>query len=70
VGGGGATEALDQGWEAAEAAVDGEQELWRSSSKMSRSGRRTRSRMGVRECKSESVGSSGMYFKSRRRHGK
>jgi hypothetical protein len=23
----------------------------------------------VRECKSESVGSSGMYFKSRRKHG-
>jgi hypothetical protein len=51
----------------AEAAVDGEQELRRSSGKTSRSGRR-RSRMGVRECKSESVGSSGTYFKSRRRH--
>jgi hypothetical protein len=52
----------------AEAAVDGEQELRRSSGKASRTGRR-RSRMGVRECKSESVGSSGTYFKSRRRHG-
>jgi hypothetical protein len=51
-----------------EAAVDGEQELRRSSGKASRTGRR-RSRMGVRECKSESVGSLGMYFKSRRRHG-
>jgi hypothetical protein len=68
VGGGGATEALDQGWEAAEAAVDGEQELRRSSGKASCTGRRRRSRMGVRECKSESVGSSGMYLKSRRRH--
>jgi hypothetical protein len=31
VGGGGASIALDQGWEAAEAAFDNEQELWRSS---------------------------------------
>jgi hypothetical protein len=69
VGCGGATGALDRGWEAAEAADNGEQELWRSSGKASRSGRRKRSKMAVRECKSESVGSSGTCFKSRRRHG-
>jgi hypothetical protein len=53
----------------AEAAVDGKQELRRISGKASRTGRRRRSRMGVRECKSEFVGSSGTYFKLRRRHG-
>jgi hypothetical protein len=68
VGGSSATGALDSGWEAAEAADDGEQELRRSSSEAWHSERRKRSRMGVRECKSESVGSSGMCFKSRRRH--
>jgi hypothetical protein len=69
VGGSSATEALDQGWEAAEAAVNGEQEIRRSSGKASRTGRRRRSRMGMHECKSESLGSSGMCFKSKRRHG-
>jgi hypothetical protein len=68
VGGGGATGALDRGWKAAEAVDDGEQELWRSSDKASRSGRRKRSKMGVCECKSEFVGSSGMCFKLKRRH--
>jgi hypothetical protein len=67
--GGDATGVLDCGWEAAEAANNGEQEVRRSSGGASCSGRRKRSRMGVRECKSESVGSSGMCFKSRRRHG-
>jgi hypothetical protein len=66
---GGATGALNRGWEAAEAADDGGQELRRSSGEAWRSERRKRSRMGVRECKSESVGSSGTCFKSRRRHG-
>jgi hypothetical protein len=66
VGCGGATGALTRGWEAAD---DGGQELRRSSGEAWRSERRKRSRMGVRECKSESVGSSGMCFKSRRRHG-
>jgi hypothetical protein len=69
VGCGGATGALNRGWQVAEAADDGGQELQRSSGKAWRSERRKRSRMGVRECKSESVGSSGMCFKSRRRHG-
>jgi hypothetical protein len=69
VGCGGATGALNHKWEVAEAADDGGQELWRSSSEAWRSERRKRSRMGVRMCKSESVGSSGMCFKSRRRHG-
>jgi hypothetical protein len=67
--GGGAVGVLDCRWEAAEAVVNDEQELRWSSSKASCSGRRRRSRMGVRECKSESVGSLGMNFKSRRRHG-
>jgi hypothetical protein len=56
-------------WEAAEAADDGGQELRRSSGEAWRSERRKRSRMGVRECKGESVGSLGTCFKSRRRHG-
>jgi hypothetical protein len=68
VGGGSATGAVDRGREAAEAADDGGQELWRSSSKASRSGRRKRSKMGVCECNNEFVGSSGMYFKLKRRH--
>jgi hypothetical protein len=68
VGGGDAAGVLDCEWEAAEAANDGEQELRWSSGGASRLGRRKTSRMGVRECKSESVGSSGMCFKSRWRH--
>jgi hypothetical protein len=68
VGGGDAAGVLDCGWEAAEAVDDGEQELRRSFGGASCSGRRKRSKMGVRECKSQSVGSSGMCFKSRRRH--
>jgi hypothetical protein len=68
VDGGGATGALDRGWEVVEAADDGEQELWWSSGKASRSGRRKRSKMGVCEWKSEFVGSLGMCFKSKRRH--
>jgi hypothetical protein len=66
VGCGGATGALNRGWEAAEVADDGGQELRRSSGEAWRAERRKRSRMGVRECKSESVGSSEMCFKSRR----
>jgi hypothetical protein len=68
VGGSDATGVLECGWEAAEAADDGEQELQRSSGGASCLGRRKRSKMGVHECKSESVGSSGTCFKSRRRH--
>jgi hypothetical protein len=70
VGGGGATGALDQGWEATEAADDGEQELRRSSDEASRSGRRKAMQMWVRECKRDCTGSLGMCFKSRRGHDK
>jgi hypothetical protein len=51
VGCGVATGALNRGWDAAEAADDGGQELGRSSGEAWRSERRKRSRMGVRECK-------------------
>jgi hypothetical protein len=64
----GATGALNCGWEVAEVADDGGQELQWSSGEAWHSERRKRSRMGVHECKSESVGSSGTCFKSRRRH--
>jgi hypothetical protein len=70
VGGGGATGALDWGWEVAEAADDSVQELRRCSSGASRSGRRKAVQMWVCECKRECTGSLGMCFKSRRRHGK
>jgi hypothetical protein len=69
VGCSGAVGVLACGCGAAEAADDGGQELRQSSSEVWRSKRRKRSRMGMRECKSESVGSSGTCFKSRRRHG-
>jgi hypothetical protein len=39
VGGGGASRALDRGWEAAEAAVDGKQELRRRSGEVESSGK-------------------------------
>jgi hypothetical protein len=68
VSGGGATGALDRGWETAEVADDGEQELWRSSGGVSCSGRRKAVEMQVRECKSEFVESSGTCFRSRRGH--
>jgi hypothetical protein len=45
VGGGGTAGALDRGSEAAEAAVDGEQELRRSSGRASRAGRRKATEM-------------------------
>jgi hypothetical protein len=66
VSGDGATGALDQGWETAEAADDGEQELRRSSGGASCSGRRKAVEMQVRECKSEFMESSGTCFRSRR----
>jgi hypothetical protein len=68
VGGGNAAGVLDRGWEAAGVAVDSEQELRRSSGGASRKGRRKAMEMQVRECKSEFVKSSGMCFRSRRRH--
>jgi hypothetical protein len=69
VGCGGAVGALAGGCGAAKAADDGEPRQRRSSGEAWRSERRKRSRIGVRECKSESVGSSWTCFKLRRRHG-
>jgi hypothetical protein len=65
----GAAGALDPGWEAAAAAVDGEPRQRRGSGKVWSSGKRKAVEMQVRECKSEFVGNSRMYFKSRKRHG-
>jgi hypothetical protein len=70
VGGGDAAGVLDRGWETAEAADDGEQELRRSSGGASCSGRRKAVEIQVREYKSEFVESSGTRFKSRRKHSK
>jgi hypothetical protein len=69
VGSGDVAGVLDCGWEAAEAANDGEQELRWSSGGASCLGRRKAVQMWVRECKRECTGSSGMRFKSSRRHG-
>jgi hypothetical protein len=69
VGGGSASRALDQGWEAAAAAVDGEPRLRRGSDEVESSGKRKVVEMHVCECKSESVGSSRMCSRARRRHG-
>jgi hypothetical protein len=68
VGGGGASGALDRGWEAAEAAVDDEPRLRRGSGEVESSGKRKTVEMHVCERKSESVGSSRMCSRSRRRH--
>jgi hypothetical protein len=64
----GAAGALDRGWKAAAAAVDGEQELQQRSGVVESSGKREVSKMGVCKCKSECTESSGTRFKSRRRH--
>jgi hypothetical protein len=69
VGRGGAGRALDWGWEAAEATVDGKPGLRRRSGEVGCSGKRKAVEMHVCERKSESVGSSRTYFKSRKRHG-
>jgi hypothetical protein len=58
----GAAGALDRGWEATAAAVDGEQELRRRSGEVESSGKREVSKMGVCKCKSKFTRSS------RRRH--
>jgi hypothetical protein len=68
VGHSGALGALDQGWEAAAAAVDGEQKLWRRSGEVESSGRGKAVQMWVWECKSGFVGNSRMCSGSRRRH--
>jgi hypothetical protein len=62
----GAARALDQGWEAA---IDEKPGLRRGSGKVPCSGKLKAVEMHVCERKSESVGSSRMYFKLRRRHG-
>jgi hypothetical protein len=70
MGHGGAARAMDRGWEAAEAAVDGKPGLLQGSSEVGCSGKRKAVEMHVCERKSESVGSSRTYFKSRKRHGR
>jgi hypothetical protein len=69
VGHGGAAGALDRGWEAVAPAVDGELRQRRGPGEVWSSGKRKTVEMHVCERKSESVGSSKMYFKLRKRHG-
>jgi hypothetical protein len=69
VGHGGAAGALDRGWEAVAAAVDGELRQRRGSGEVGCSGKRKAVEMHVCERKSESMGSSRTYFKLRKRHG-
>jgi hypothetical protein len=66
----GAAGALDQGWEEAAAAVDGEPWQWWGSGEVWSSGKRKAVEMQVHECKSEFVESSGMCFRSKRGHGR
>jgi hypothetical protein len=70
VGRGGALGALDRGWEAAAAAtVDGEPRQRRCSGGVWWSGKRNSVKMHLCERKRESVGSSRMCLRPRRRHG-
>jgi hypothetical protein len=69
VGGRGASRALDRGWEAAAAAVDGEPKLRRRSGEVESLGRRKVGKMGVCKCKSKFTRSSRTCSRSRRRHG-
>jgi hypothetical protein len=69
VGRGGALGALDQGWEAAAAAVDGEQKLRRRSGEVESLGKEMAVEMQMRESKSECVGSFRTCSGSRRRLG-
>jgi hypothetical protein len=70
VGHGGALGALDQGWEVAAAAVDGEQKLQRRSGEVESSGKEMVVEMQTRESKSECMASFRMCSGSRRRHGR
>jgi hypothetical protein len=70
VGGGGASRALDWGWEAVEAAVNGKQELRRRSGEVESLGKRLVSKMGACKCKSKFTRSSRTCSGSRRRHGR
>jgi hypothetical protein len=69
VGGGSASRALDQGWEAATVAVHGEQELRRRFGEVESSGQREVSKMGACKCKSKFTRSSRTCSGSTRRHG-
>jgi hypothetical protein len=69
VGRGGALGALDRGWEVAVAAVDGEPRQRRCSGGVWWSGKRNSVEMHLCERKRESVGSSRMCLRPRRRHG-
>jgi hypothetical protein len=69
VGRGDAARAMDRGWEVAEAAVDSEPRQRLGSVEVWSSGKRKAVELHVCERKSESVGSSRTYFKSRKRHG-
>jgi hypothetical protein len=68
VGHGGALGALDRGWEAAWAAVDGEQKLRRRSGEARWSGKEMAVEMWVRELKKKCIGSSRMCFELKRGH--
>jgi hypothetical protein len=65
----GAARALDRGWEAAAAAINGELRLRWGSDEVESSGRRKVGKMGVCKCKSEFTRSSRTCFKLRKRHG-
>jgi hypothetical protein len=64
----GALGALDRGWEAAWAAVDGEQKLRRRSGEARWSGMKRAVKMWVRGRKRKCIGSSRMCFKLKRGH--
>jgi hypothetical protein len=70
VGCGGAARALDRGWEAAAAAVDGEPRQRRDSGEVWSSGERKAVEMQARDGKIEFVGSSRTCLRSRKRHGR
>jgi hypothetical protein len=68
VGDGDAICALDRGWEAAWAAVDGEQKLRRRTGEARWSGKELAVGMWVREHKKKCIGSSRMCFELKRGH--
>jgi hypothetical protein len=70
VGGGDAARALDRGWEAAAAPVDGEPRQRQCFGEVWSSGEREAVEMQARDGKSEFVMSSRTCFRSRRRHGR
>jgi hypothetical protein len=70
MGRGGAARAMDRGWEAAEAAVDGKPRLRWGSGEVGCSGKGKAVEMQARKSKSGFVGSSRTCSRSRRRHGR